>query len=68
MQHPPHALLRPGIVIPFVLIALIWGSTWFVIKDGLGRGPAQLVGHLALRARRGGNVRAGVVAARVASG
>jgi len=37
--HPPHALLRPGIVIPFVLIALIWGSTWFVIKDGLGAAP-----------------------------
>ena len=37
--HPPHALLRPGIVIPFTLVALIWGSTWFVIKDGLGTVP-----------------------------
>jgi drug/metabolite transporter (DMT)-like permease len=31
MNAPPHALLRPAIVIPFVLVALIWGSTWFVI-------------------------------------
>ena len=27
----PHALLRPRIAIPFLLTALIWGSTWFVI-------------------------------------
>lgn len=33
---PPHALLRPGIAIPFVLVALIWGSTWFVIKGQIG--------------------------------
>ena len=32
MTEPaPHALLRPGIAIPFVLTALIWGSTWYVI-------------------------------------
>jgi len=30
-QPPPHALLRPGIAIPFLIVALIWGSTWFVI-------------------------------------
>lgn len=35
----PHALLRPRIVIPFVLIALIWGSTWLVIKDQIGAVP-----------------------------
>jgi drug/metabolite transporter (DMT)-like permease len=38
-QPPSHALLRPGIVVPFVLCALIWGSTWYVIKDGLGAAP-----------------------------
>lgn len=27
----PHALLRPAIAIPFLLVSLIWGSTWFVI-------------------------------------
>jgi drug/metabolite transporter (DMT)-like permease len=35
-HSPPHALLRPGIAIPFVLVALIWGSTWFVIKGQIG--------------------------------
>ncbi len=38
-HHKPHALLRPGILIPFVLCALIWGSTWFVIKDQLAAAP-----------------------------
>lgn len=28
---PPHALLRPRVALPFLLISLIWGSTWFVI-------------------------------------
>ena len=37
--HPPHALLRPRIVVPFVLISLIWGSTWFAIKDQLDAAP-----------------------------
>lgn len=35
-HSPPHALLRPGIAIPFMLVALIWGSTWFVIKGQIG--------------------------------
>lgn len=35
---PPHALLRPGVAIPFLLVALIWGSTWFVIKGQIGEG------------------------------
>lgn len=36
---PPHSLLRPRVVVPFLLVALIWGSTWLVIKDGLGTVP-----------------------------
>lgn len=36
-----HALLRPGVAFPFVLVALIWGSTWFVIKDQLTFAPAS---------------------------
>lgn len=36
---PPHALLRPSIALPFLLISLIWGSTWIVIKDQLGAAP-----------------------------
>lgn len=34
-----HSFLRPGILIPFVLCALIWGSTWFAIKDQLAAAP-----------------------------
>jgi len=37
--HPPHALLRPQILIPFVVVSLIWGSTWFAIKDQLDAAP-----------------------------
>lgn len=36
---PPHALLRPAIAVPFMLVALIWGSTWLVIKDQLAAAP-----------------------------
>ena len=28
-----HALLRPRIVLPFLLTGIIWGSTWWVITD-----------------------------------
>ena len=38
-NHPPHGLLRPAIVLPFLLVTLIWGSTWLVIKDQLGAAP-----------------------------
>jgi drug/metabolite transporter (DMT)-like permease len=38
---PPHALLRPQIAVPFLIVALIWGSTWFVI---LGQNDAAPVG------------------------
>jgi drug/metabolite transporter (DMT)-like permease len=38
-QDRRHALLRPGILFPFLLVALIWGSTWFVIKDQLAAAP-----------------------------
>jgi drug/metabolite transporter (DMT)-like permease len=30
----------PKVVLPFLLITLIWGSTWIVIKDQLGTVPA----------------------------
>ena len=29
----------PKILLPFLLITLIWGSTWIVIKDQLGSVP-----------------------------
>lgn len=36
---PPHALLRPRIAIPFLLISLIWGSTWVIIADQIETAP-----------------------------
>lgn len=37
--QPRHLLLRPEVALPFLLVALIWGSTWFVIKDQLAAAP-----------------------------
>lgn len=39
-ETPPHALLRPGIAVPFILTALIWGSTWYVIRGQIDGVPA----------------------------
>ena len=36
----------PKVLIPFLLIVLIWGSTWIVIKDQLGEGAAVAVPHV----------------------
>lgn len=36
---PPHALLRPQVLWPFLLTALIWGSTWYVITGQIGDVP-----------------------------
>lgn len=33
------SLLAPRVAIPFVLVTLIWGSTWIVIRDQLGSVP-----------------------------
>ncbi|MCP5395589.1 MAG: DMT family transporter [Sphingomonadaceae bacterium] len=40
-ELPPHALLRPRIVFPFLLVACIWGSTWFVITGQIGEVSAH---------------------------
>ncbi len=37
-DHPP-AFLSPRIFIPFLLVTLIWGSTWIVIKDQISVVP-----------------------------
>jgi drug/metabolite transporter (DMT)-like permease len=34
-------LLTPRILIPFVFVSLIWGSTWFVIRDQLSVVPSS---------------------------
>ncbi len=35
----PPSLLSPRILIPFLIVTLIWSSTWIVIKDQLGVVP-----------------------------
>lgn len=37
LQEP--SLLTPRILIPFLLVSLIWGSTWLVIKDQISDVP-----------------------------
>jgi drug/metabolite transporter (DMT)-like permease len=37
-SEPPGAL-RPRVLVPFIIITLIWGSTWLVIRDQLGVAP-----------------------------
>lgn len=39
MNAGEASLLQPRILFPFVLITLIWGSTWIVITDQLGTVP-----------------------------
>lgn len=41
MQASEQSLLNPRIAIPFVIVSLIWGSTWLVIRDQLGTVPAS---------------------------
>ncbi len=33
------SLLSPRILLPFLLVSLIWGSTWFVIRDQISEVP-----------------------------
>lgn len=35
----PHALLRWRVAAPFLLVALIWGSTWYVITGQIAQVP-----------------------------
>lgn len=34
-------LLNPRVAVPFLIVSLIWGSTWLVIRDQLGTVPAS---------------------------
>ncbi|MCQ4005121.1 EamA family transporter, partial [Klebsiella pneumoniae] len=38
-SQQPATLLSPRILLPFMLVTLIWGSTWIVIKGQLGVVP-----------------------------
>ena len=35
----PVSILSPRILIPFIIVTMIWGATWIVIKDQLGIVP-----------------------------
>jgi drug/metabolite transporter (DMT)-like permease len=35
----PPSILAPRVLIPFIIITVIWGSTWIVIRDQLGVVP-----------------------------
>lgn len=37
---PEPGLLAPRVLVPFLIVSLIWGSTWLVIRDQLGTVPA----------------------------
>lgn len=39
MKATAPSLLAPRVLAPFVLVTLIWGSTWIVIRDQLGSVP-----------------------------
>jgi drug/metabolite transporter (DMT)-like permease len=39
VPKPPHALLRLRVAAPFLLVALIWGSTWYVITGQISEVP-----------------------------
>lgn len=39
ISAPVPTLLTPRVLIPFIIITLIWGSTWIVIRDQLGTVP-----------------------------
>jgi len=36
----PGRFLQPRILLPFLLVTMIWGSTWIVIRDQIGTVPA----------------------------
>jgi drug/metabolite transporter (DMT)-like permease len=40
VPHRQASFFEPRVLFPFLLITLIWGSTWLVIRDQLGTVPA----------------------------
>ena len=40
MTEHDRAFLKPRVLLPFITITVIWGSTWIVIRDQLGPVPA----------------------------
>jgi drug/metabolite transporter (DMT)-like permease len=40
VNAPEPGLLTPRVLVPFLIVSIVWGSTWFVIRDQLGNVPA----------------------------
>ena len=40
VHTPEPGFLTPRVLAPFLIVSLIWGSTWLVIRDQLGVVPA----------------------------
>jgi drug/metabolite transporter (DMT)-like permease len=40
-KPPEPGLLAARVLVPFLIVSMIWGSTWFVIRDQLGTVPAS---------------------------
>lgn len=40
-RHAEPGFLAPRVLVPFLVVSLIWGSTWLVIRDQLGTVPAS---------------------------
>lgn len=45
-ESPRNSFRDPRILLPFLLITLIWSSTWIVIKDQLGGGQTNAVPYV----------------------
>lgn len=41
LHAPEPGLLAPRVLVPFLIVSIVWGSTWFVIRDQLGSVPAS---------------------------
>jgi drug/metabolite transporter (DMT)-like permease len=39
LSATPPSVLRPAVLVPFVVVTLIWGSTWLVIRDQVSSVP-----------------------------
>lgn len=62
MQDSSPSILTPRVLIPFLLVTLIWGTTWIVIRDQLAVVPPSW--SVTYRFLLGGVVMLGVAVAR----
>ncbi len=41
IQQTDHGLFHPSVLVPFLLVSLIWGSTWLIIRDQISIVPSS---------------------------